>query len=207
MAYFYIKRALDFLIAIVLLVVLLPLFLLTAVIINYDIDRNVIFKQLRVGLNRKTFSIYKFRTMKDLYDDDGNLLPDHKRLTKTGGLIRKFSLDELPQLINILKGEMSFVGPRPLLVQYLNYYTQEEQLRHDVLPGITGWAQINGRNSISWDEKLNLDIYYVHNKSFWLDFKILLLTIWKVLKGKDINAQEDITMPMLSEIRKDRKND
>lgn len=207
MAYFYIKSALDSFVAMILLVVLSPFIFLIAIIIAFDLGKDIIFKQPRVGHNAKVFSIYKFRTMHNIHDKEGNLLPDHTRITKIGRLIRKYSLDELPQLINILKGEMSFVGPRPLLLQYMSYYTQEEQLRHSVLPGITGWAQVNGRNSISWDEKLSLDVYYVHNKSFWLDFKILLLTIWKVLKGKDVNAQKDITMPMLSEVRKDQKND
>lgn len=206
MGYSIIKRLFDFLFALILIVISLPLIILTALFIAITIDRKVIFSQTRVGLNKKHFKIFKFRTMVDLFDENGNLLPDNMRMTKCGDLVRKFSLDELPQLINVLKGEMSFVGPRPLLVEYLPFYTKKEQMRHNVLPGITGWAQVNGRNSIAWDLKLGYDVFYVENISFWLDCKILFMTISKVLKGSDINADKNITMPRLSEIREKQQD-
>lgn len=202
MKYLFVKRALDFLMALILLMITMPLFLVTALFVALTIDRKVIFSQTRIGLNKGHFKIYKFKTMVDLHDESGKLLPDNLRMSKCGDLVRKFSLDELPQLYNVLRGEMSFVGPRPLLVEYLPYYYKEEEKRHDVLPGITGWAQVNGRNSITWDLKLGYDVYYVDNINFWLDCKIILMTISKVIKGSDINAEKNVTMPRLSEVRK-----
>jgi len=149
--------------------------------------RPIIFRQLRPGYRTKPFWLFKFRTMTNARDSQGNLLPDKERLTRLGSSLRNFSLDELPELFNVLRGEMSWVGPRPLLMQYLERYTPEQARRHDVLPGITGWAQINGRNVITWEEKFNYDVWYVDHWSFWLDIKILLLTFWKVLKREGIS--------------------
>ena len=151
--------------------------------------------QTRVGLNEKLFTLVKIKTMTDAKDDQGNLLPDEKRLTKLGKFIRKTSLDELPQFINVLKGDMSFVGPRPLLVEYLQYYSVEQQKRHLVKPGITGWAQINGRNAISWEKKFELDVWYVDHRSFLLDLKILWMTVWQVVARRHIAADGHATMP------------
>ncbi|MBB6284649.1 sugar transferase EpsL [Geobacillus subterraneus] len=152
------------------------------------------FKQQRPGLHGKPFYLYKFRTMMDERDGKGELLPDHVRLTPFGQLLRKYSLDELPQLFNVLKGDISLVGPRPLLMEYLELYTPEQARRHEVKPGITGWAQVNGRNAISWEEKFKLDVWYVDNRTFWLDIKILFLTVIKVLKKEGINQSEYVTM-------------
>jgi len=149
--------------------------------------RPIIFRQLRPGYRTKPFWLFKFRTMTNARDSQGNLLPDKERLTRLGSSLRNLSLDELPELFNVLRGEMSWVGPRPLLMQYLERYTPEQARRHDVLPGITGWAQINGRNVITWEEKFNYDVWYVDHWSFWLDIKILLLTFWKVLKREGIS--------------------
>ena len=154
----------------------------------------MIFKQRRPGLHGKSFYVYKFRTMTDARDENGNLLPDEVRLTKTGKLIRKLSLDELPQLFNVLKGDISLVGPRPLLMEYLPLYTKEQARRHEVKPGITGWAQVNGRNAISWEEKFEHDVWYVDNQSFWLDIKILFLTVLKVFKSEGINQDGQATI-------------
>lgn len=154
----------------------------------------IFFFQQRPGLNGKAFTIIKFKTMKDIYDNQGILLPDELRLTYSGRLVRSFSIDEILQLINVLKGDMSLVGPRPLLMKYLDLYSPEEARRHEVKPGITGWAQVNGRNAISWEEKFRYDIEYVNNQSFFLDLKILWLTLVKVLKRQGINAQSNITM-------------
>ena len=159
------------------------------------IGRPIFFKQKRPGLKGEPFTFYKFRTMTNCEDGNGNLLPDKDRLTSFGKLLRKTSLDELPSLWNVLKGDMSLVGPRPLLMEYLPLYSIEQMRRHEVKPGITGWAQINGRNSISWEEKFKLDVWYVENQSIWLDFKIILLTIWKVLKREGISHGSEATMP------------
>jgi undecaprenyl phosphate N,N'-diacetylbacillosamine 1-phosphate transferase len=152
------------------------------------------FRQKRPGFKEKIFSIYKFRTMTNEVDENGNLLSDEKRLKGFGKFVRSTSLDELPQLFNVLLGDMSFVGPRPLLVEYLDLYTIKQKKRHNVKPGITGWAQVNGRNAISWEEKFELDVWYVENQSFWLDMKILWLTFLKVVKRSDINSDTSITM-------------
>lgn len=189
-----IKRLFDFLASIILLTVSLVLVIPTSIIIRITIGSPIIFKQERPGLNSKSFYVYKFRTMTDEKDEDGKLLPDNLRLTRTGKLIRKFSLDELPQLVNVLKGELSLVGPRPLLMEYLELYTPEQARRHLVKPGITGWAQVNGRNAISWEEKFKLDVWYVENQSFWLDMKILILTVIKVFKSEGINQSGQATI-------------
>lgn len=182
------KPVFDFLLALVLFVGLSPVFLLLIVLLYLFNQRNVFFFQERPGKNEKVFKIIKFKTMTDQKDASGNLLPDELRLTEMGKFVRKTSLDELPQLINVLKGDMSFIGPRPLLVSYLPLYNEEQKQRHLIKPGITGWAQINGRNTITWQQKFEFDVFYVNNISFLLDLKIFLLTIKKVIKREDINT-------------------
>ena len=189
-----IKRIVDFLCSLLLIVVLSPIFMMMMMIVRINLGSPIFFRQKRPGRYGKPFYIYKFRTMTDDRDEDGDLLPDEVRLTKTGKIIRKLSLDELPQLFNVLKGEMSFVGPRPLLMNYLSLYTEEQARRHEVRPGITGWAQVNGRNAISWEEKFKLDVWYVDNQSFWLDINILFLTVLKVFKSEGINQDGQATM-------------
>lgn len=189
-----IKPILDFILAFLLIIIFSPIILIVALLIKLKLGSPILFTQERPGLNGKIFRIYKFRTMSDERDSKGDLLSDELRLKGFGKLIRKSSLDELPQLFNVLKGEMSFVGPRPLLVEYLELYNQEQAKRHNVKPGITGWAQVNGRNTISWEEKFKLDVYYVEHISFMLDCKILYMTFFKVLKRKDINSNTNITM-------------
>ncbi|HIS08617.1 MAG TPA: undecaprenyl phosphate N,N'-diacetylbacillosamine 1-phosphate transferase [Candidatus Scatomorpha intestinipullorum] len=189
-----IKPILDFILAFLLIIIFSPIILIVALLIKLKLGSPILFTQERPGLNGKIFRIYKFRTMSDERDSKGDLLSDELRLKGFGKLIRKSSLDELPQLFNVLKGEMSFVGPRPLLVEYLKLYNQEQAKRHNVKPGITGWAQVNGRNAISWEEKFKLDVYYVEHISFMLDCKILYMTFFKVLKRKDINSNTNITM-------------
>ncbi len=188
------KRLFDFLLASILLLLFSPLFIVTILLILIKIGKPIFFLQIRPGHKEKLFTIYKFRTMSDARDEKGELLPDEQRLKGVGKFIRSTSLDELPQLINVLKGEMSFVGPRPLLIEYLSLYNDEQKRRHDVLPGITGWAQVNGRNAISWEEKFRYDVWYVDHQSFWLDMKILCLTFLKVLKRNDINSSTSATM-------------
>lgn len=168
--------------------------LLVACIIRWKIGSPVLFRQTRPGLNGKPFTLYKFRTMTDERDEAGNLLSDEKRLTKTGKLIRKTSLDELPQLINVIKGDLSLVGPRPLLMEYVPLYTKRQWRRHEVRPGITGWAQINGRNKVTWEEKFELDVWYVDHRSFFLDLKIIMLTIGKVLKSEGVSQDHHVTV-------------
>lgn len=185
--YFLIKRLFDLLCAILLITILSPLFIFIALIVWITMGYPILFRQLRPGYQGKPFICYKFRTMNDKRDRNGNLLPDELRLTRLGKFLRATSLDELPELFNVLRGEMSLVGPRPLLMQYLDRYTPEQAHRHDVLPGMTGWAQINGRNALTWEEKFRLDVWYVDNWSFWLDLKILAITAWKVLKREGIN--------------------
>lgn len=192
----YIKRLLDFVFSIVLLIIVSPIMLLAALAIKLeDPSGSVLFKQKRPGKNTKIFTVYKFRTMRIETEKDGRLLTDMERMTKVGSFLRKTSIDELPQLFNITRGEMSFIGPRPLLVEYLEFYTPEQMRRHEVTPGISGWAQVNGRNAISWEEKFKLDVWYVDNQSFLLDLKILFLTILNVLKRKGINNSQGNTMP------------
>ena len=167
---------------------------LICLLVIINLGSPAFFLQERVGKDNKIFKMIKFRTMKNSTDKNGNLLSDNERVTKFGSFLRSFSLDELPELINILKGDMSLVGPRALLVQYLGLYNDEQIRRHEVLPGLTGWAQINGRNSITWSEKFKLDVWYVDNWSLWLDIKIFFLTFWKVLKREGINQSESVTM-------------
>lgn len=194
----YIKSFFDKIFALLILLVFSPLLVSIIFLIWFEDRRNVFFKQARGGYKNTIFYIYKFRTMKNTLDAQGNLLPDDQRVTKMGSFLRKTSLDELPELINILRGEMSFVGPRPFISEYLSYYNEAQKRRHDVKPGITGWAQINGRNSISWEDKFKMDLWYIDNLSFILDMKILFLTFWKVIARKDINQSENITMPKFS---------
>jgi len=188
------KRILDLIISILGLFLLSPLIIIIILLIHFNLGRPYFFIQLRPGLGCISFKFIKFRTMNNLKDKKGNLLPDDKRLTKIGSILRKTSLDELPSLWNVLKGDMSLVGPRPLLIEYLDRYTPEQSRRHKVKPGITGWAQVNGRNTISWEEKFKLDMWYVDNHSLWLDFKILFITIWKVAKSEGVNQQDHATM-------------
>lgn len=189
-----IKRILDFIISLVALIILSPLMLIIYILVKINLGSPAFFVQERVGKDNKVFKMIKFRTMRDARDKNGNLLSDNERVTKLGSFLRSFSLDELPELINILKGDMSLVGPRALLVQYLGLYNDEQIRRHEVLPGLTGWAQINGRNSITWSEKFKLDVWYVDNWSLWLDIKIFFLTFWKVIKREGINQSESVTM-------------
>lgn len=190
----FVKRLLDITISLIALIFLLPLMLLIHLLVIINLGSPAFFLQERVGKDNKIFKMIKFRTMKNSTDKNGNLLSDNERVTKFGSFLRSFSLDELPELINILKGDMSLVGPRALLVQYLGLYNDEQIRRHEVLPGLTGWAQINGRNSITWSEKFKLDVWYVDNWSLWLDIKIFFLTFWKVLKREGINQSESVTM-------------
>jgi lipopolysaccharide/colanic/teichoic acid biosynthesis glycosyltransferase len=191
-----IKRFLDFIMGLIGFLLLSPIFIMICVFLFFSNRGKLFFTQQRPGKDEKLFKIIKFKTMNDKKDEHGNLLPDVKRITKVGKFIRKTSLDEIPQLLNVIKGDMSIIGPRPLLVSYLPLYNQEQSKRHQVKPGITGWAQVNGRNAISWKEKFSLDIYYVNNLSFQLDLKILLMTIKKVLLNDDVNSGDDnYTMP------------
>lgn len=189
------KRLFDVVVALLLLLgFALPL-LAIAWLVRYKLGSPVFFRHVRPGLHGKPFKMIKFRTMVDRRDENGELLPDCDRMTPFGTMLRSSSLDELPELWNVLKGDMSLVGPRPLLMEYLPLYTPEQTRRHDVRPGVTGWAQINGRNALSWDEKFRLDVWYVDNHSFWLDFKILLLTVRKVFVREGISAAGEATMP------------
>lgn len=188
------KHLLDFFIALIVFLTLCPLFLILILLLSIQNKGKPFFFQERPGKNQKPFKIIKFKTMTDAKDQEGNLLPDNLRLTKLGRIMRKLSLDELPQLINVLKGDMSLVGPRPLLYKYIPLYSKEQLRRHEVRPGITGWAQVNGRNTITWTKKFELDVEYVDNISFWFDIKILYLTILKVIKKEGINQKEDVTM-------------
>ncbi|HEB9334099.1 TPA: undecaprenyl phosphate N,N'-diacetylbacillosamine 1-phosphate transferase [Campylobacter coli] len=188
----WIKRIFDFVLALFLLVLFSPLILITSLLLKIT-QGSVIFTQNRPGLNEKIFKIYKFKTMSDERDEKGELLSDELRLKAFGKIVRSLSLDELLQLFNVLKGDMSFVGPRPLLVEYLPLYNEEQKLRHKVRPGITGWAQVNGRNAISWQKKFELDVYYVKNISFLLDLKIMFLTALKVLKRSGVSKEGHVT--------------
>ena len=187
------KRLIDLVIAFFLIVFFSPILILISFLIKINLGGRIFFTQVRPGKNEKKFEMIKFKTMLDRYDEQGELLPDKERMTKLGGLLRSTSLDELPELLNVLKGDMSLVGPRPLLVEYLDIYTPEQARRHDVRPGITGWAQVNGRNKISWEEKFRLDTWYVDNQSLSLDLKIMWLTIWKVFKREGISASNHVT--------------
>ena len=189
------KRLLDIIIASIALILLSPLYAFVAYKVKKNLGSPVLFRQVRPGLHGKPFEMIKFRTMKDAVDEQGNPLPDSERLTPFGQMLRSTSLDEMPELWNVIKGDMRIVGPRPLLMEYLPLYNQEQAKRHLVRPGMTGHAQVNGRNAISWEEKFKLDTWYVENQSVWLDFKIMLKTVKKVLAKDDINAENDATMP------------
>lgn len=190
----YFKRPLDIILSLIAIIVLSPLMLIIAVLVRIYLGSPVIFKQQRPGLNEKIFTMYKFRTMTDERDENGELLPDSERLTKFGKFLRSTSLDELPELFNILKGDMSIVGPRPLLVEYLPLYNEHQKRRHKVRPGLSGLAQVSGRNAISWEERFDLDVEYVDNISFLLDIKIIFLTLKKVILREGINSNTSVTM-------------
>lgn len=193
--YAFFKRFMDIFVAVILLIALSPIIVLSLLFQWIELRESPIFKQRRPGLREKPFYIFKLKSMNNKRDNSGDLLPDHLRITKFGSFFRKASIDELPQLFNVLKGDMSFIGPRPLLMEYLNHYNEDQRRRHDVRPGITGLAQVNGRNSISWQEKFAFDLEYVDKISLLLDIYILLRTIKKVLNRADIQSSENITMP------------
>ncbi|AXH09216.1 hypothetical protein CP960_01780 [Malaciobacter halophilus] len=188
------KSLFDKILALFLIIIFSPIYIVVSLLILWKMGSPILFRQKRPGYKEKIFGIYKFRTMTNEKDKEGNLLPDEQRLVGVGKFIRSTSLDELPQLFNVLKGEMSFVGPRPLLIEYLKLYTDKQKRRHDVKPGITGWAQVNGRNAISWEQKFDYDVWYVDNQSFLLDMKILWLTFLKVVKRSDISSSSSATM-------------
>lgn len=196
------KFLFDKFLALLLIILFLPLYIIVILLILWKMGRPIYFTQSRPGYKEKIFNIYKFRTMTNEKNEKGDLLPDTQRLVGIGKFIRSTSLDELPQLFNVLKGEMSFVGPRPLLIEYLDLYNNEQKRRHDVKPGITGWAQVNGRNAISWEQKFEYDLWYVENNSFFLDIKILWMTFLKVVKRNDISSNSSVTMEKF----KGRKN-
>jgi len=202
-----IKRLLDIIIASVALILLSPLYALVAYKVKKNLGSPVLFRQVRPGLHGKPFEMIKFRTMKDAFDAQGNPLPDSERLTPFGKMLRSSSLDEMPELWNVIKGDMSIVGPRPLLMEYLPLYNQEQAKRHLVRPGMTGHAQVNGRNAISWEEKFKLDTWYVENQSVWLDFKIMLKTVKKVLAKDDINEAGEATMTKFTGTQSDQQHD
>lgn len=190
----YIKRRIDFLLALIALIVLSPVLLVVAILVRIKLGKPVLFRQQRPGLNEEIFTIYKFRTMTDARDENGTFLPDEVRLTRFGKVLRSTSLDELPELFNILKGDMAIVGPRPLLVQYLPLYNARQSLRHSVRPGITGYAQVNGRNSISWEEKFELDVYYTEHLTWQMDIKVFFKTIKAVIAREGISSETSATM-------------
>nr|WP_295597932.1 sugar transferase [uncultured Terrisporobacter sp.] len=192
--YKFFKRLIDIICSLIGLILFFPILLVVALLVRINLGSPVFFTQTRLGKDGKEFKMIKFRTMKDSLDKFGQLLPDEQRLTKFGKILRSTSLDELPELINVLKGDMTLVGPRPLLVEYKELYSERQFRRHEVYPGITGWAQINGRNAISWNERFELDVWYVDNISFLLDMKILVMTILKVIKRDGINEQGQASM-------------
>lgn len=196
------KRFVDFSLVIILAPLIVSILIILTVMVFMKLGNPVLFCQVRPGLRGKPFRMFKLRTMVDKCDDEGVLLPDMARLTSFGRFLRSTSLDELPSLWNVLKGDMSLVGPRPLLVEYLPLYSKEQARRHDVRPGITGWAQVNGRNAISWEDKFKLDVWYVNNQTLWLDIKILFLTIKKVFKREGVSAEGEATMPKFTGIEK-----
>lgn len=201
-----IKRAFDFLAALLFLLLFSPIIVLLSLLLALELGRPVLFSQVRPGKDGRPFKMVKFRSMRDVVGPDGKPLPDVHRLTPFGRWLRASSLDELPELWNVLKGDMSLVGPRPLLMEYLPLYSPEQARRHEVRPGITGWAQVNGRNALSWEEKFKLDMWYVDNRSLWLDLKILLLTVKKVLLRDGISADGEATMPkFLGAMKKDKQ--
>ena len=192
------KRVFDLFVALLGLTLLLPILFIVTVVVRIKLGKPVLFSQVRPGKHHLPFVMFKFRTMRDAHGPAGELLPDSQRLTPFGKFLRSTSLDELPELWNVLKGDMSLVGPRPLLMEYLPLYSEDQMRRHEVLPGITGWTQVNGRNALSWEEKFKLDVWYVDHQSFWLDLKILLMTVKKVLVREGIAAKGDATMPVFT---------
>ena len=199
----FLKRVFGFIISLIALICIGWFLILVAVFLHFaNKGAGAFFLQERPGKGEKLFKIIKFKTMTDERDSDGNLLPDKDRITKVGAIVRKLSIDELPQLINVLKGDMAFIGPRPLLPEYLPYYTEEEKLRHTVRPGMSGWAQVNGRNNLSWNEKLALDVYYIKNLSLGMDLKVIAKTIVNVLEHKDVNVVPGLRLGKLSDVRK-----
>lgn len=196
--YTYFKRFFDFFAALIALILVFPILLVVTILLYFANDGKPFYFQRRPGKNVKIFTIVKFKSMNDKKDAEGNLLPDGQRITKIGAFVRKSSLDEIPQLINVLKGDMSLVGPRPLLTSYLDLYNDFQNRRHEVRPGVTGWAQVNGRNATSWDQRFEHDVYYVDNQSFLLDFKILVKTVKKVLVSEGISADDNATMPIFT---------
>lgn len=200
----YIKRMLDFILSLIAIIILSPFILVIAILVRIKLGKPIIFKQERPGKNEEIFTLYKFRTMTDEKDKEGNLLPDEVRLTKFGKFLRSTSLDELPELINILKGDMSIVGPRPLLVEYLALYNEEQKKRHKVRPGLTGLAQVNGRNSITWEEKFKDDIYYIEHISLISDIKIMFKTIKNVIKREGISEEGSVTVRKFEGSEKDK---
>lgn len=201
------KRLLDIIIASIALILLFPLYVFVAYKVKKNLGSPVLFRQVRPGLHGKPFEMIKFRTMKDAVDEQGNPLPDSERLTAFGQMLRSTSLDEMPELWNVIKGDMSIVGPRPLLMEYLPLYNAEQAKRHNVRPGMTGHAQVNGRNAISWEEKFKLDTWYVENQSIWLDFKIMLKTVKKVIAKDDINEAGEVTMTKFTGTKTDHHHD
>ncbi|WP_312331657.1 sugar transferase [Acinetobacter variabilis] len=201
------KRFLDIIIASIALILLSPLYVFVAYKVKKNLGSPVLFRQVRPGLHGKPFEMIKFRTMKDAVDEQGNPLPDSERLTHFGKMLRSTSLDEMPELWNVIKGDMSIVGPRPLLMEYLPLYNAEQAKRHNVRPGMTGHAQVNGRNAIGWEEKFNLDTWYVENQSIWLDFKIMLKTVKKVIAKDDINEAGEVTMTKFTGTKTDHHHD
>lgn len=200
----FVKRSMDFILSLIAIIVLSPVFLIVALLVRTKLGSPVLFKQKRPGLNEEIFMMYKFRTMTDEKDENGNLLPDSVRLTKFGRLLRSTSLDELPELFNILKGDMSIIGPRPLLVQYLPLYNNYQKRRHEVRPGLSGLAQVSGRNAISWEDKFNLDVEYVDNVNFIEDWKIIFFTIKKVFAREGINSETAATIEPFKGTNKER---
>lgn len=198
------KRTLDLIVSMVLLIATVPLFVLVALAILMNMGSPVFFRQLRPGLHNHAFCLLKFRSMANAYDAEGNLLPGQQRLTPLGRLLRGLSLDELPQLVNVLRGDMSLVGPRPLLMEYLDLYTPEQMRRQDVKPGITGWAQVNGRNALTWEDKFALDVWYVDHQSFWLDLKILWMTMVKVIRREGVTTQDGTLAVRFAGTRNDK---
>lgn len=207
--YLFLKRSLDFLGAGMGVVLLSPLLACISLLVYYKLGSPIFFQQKRPGLGGEPFFIYKFRTMTEKTDKNGNLLPDEERLTSFGKFLRKYSLDELPELLNVLKGDMSLVGPRPLKMKYLDRYSDFQARRHEVLPGITGWSQVSGRNLLDWEERLQKDVWYVDNRTIWLDLKIIFLTFLKVFKKEGISAEQHATMPEFQgdDSRDDTQND
>ena len=201
------KRLLDIIIASIALILLSPLYALVAYKVKKNLGSPILFRQVRPGLHGKPFEMIKFRTMKDAIDEQGNPLPDSERLTPFGKMLRSTSLDEMPELWNVIKGDMSIVGPRPLLMEYLPLYNEDQAKRHNVRPGMTGHAQVNGRNAISWEEKFKLDTWYVENQSIWLDFKIMLKTVQKVIAKDDISAEGEATMTKFTGTKPRQRHD